>query len=208
MIGLLGPQRCGKSTLAKTYAEAHGIPFVETSASTVFKDMGLNPAKTYDFGTRMAVQEAILGRFNEQYFHAPSQAITDRTPLDLMAYTLSECLNETVPPNLEDQLDRYIHRCFESLNNYFSIVMLIQPGIALVAQEGKAGISRGHIEHMNALMFGLMVDPRNRVPSYFMRRQYVSMTERMQALEDTTLRATNLHRNAVNIYVESGRKLQ
>lgn len=208
MIGLLGPQRCGKTTLAKTYAEAHGIPFVETSASAVFKDMGLNPAKTYDFGTRMAVQEAILTRFNALYFTAPSQAITDRTPLDLAAYTLSECLNETVPPELEAQLDRYIQRCYDSLNRYFGIVMLIQPGIPLIAEEGKAGVSRGHIEHMNSLMFGLMVDPRSTVASYFMRRQYLTMTERMQALEDTTMRATNLHLSAVNNYFESGRKLQ
>ena len=71
MIGLSGAHRTGKSSLARAFAEKHGIPFVETSASQVFKDLGVDPAATHDFSTRLTVQEEILKRFDAMYAKYP-----------------------------------------------------------------------------------------------------------------------------------------
>ena len=91
MLGLSGSHRVGKTTLAKLYAEKHGFAFVQTSVSAIFKELGLDPAQTYDFATRLTVQEEILKRLDKTFAeHAGQAAITDRTPLDFLAYTMGD----------------------------------------------------------------------------------------------------------------------
>jgi adenosyl cobinamide kinase/adenosyl cobinamide phosphate guanylyltransferase len=204
MIGLFGSQRSGKSTLAKTYADKHDIAFVETSASVIFKEMGLDPAVTYDFATRMAVQDEILTRFNEIYFASPRNSITDRTPIDLMAYTLSECLNDNVPKKMETRVEKYIAACFKSLNMYFSTVILVQPGIPLKKAKGKAGISKAHIEHISTICLGLSVDERLKVPHFYLPRRCLDMPDRIAAVEGALGRVSTVATRHLEEYVANG----
>lgn len=208
LLGLCGSQRSGKSTLAKAYAEKHGVFFLETSASAVFRDMGLDPAVTYDFETRLAVQKEILARFNLAYAGAPLDAITDRTPIDLMAYTLSECLNDNVTPALETEVEHYVQACFDSLNRYFSAVVLVQPGIPLVPAPGKASLSRAHIEHISALCLGLTVDARLKIGHFYIHRHHLSIEERLQALESVGRRTVKDAVQGKAEYLTAGGMLQ
>src|SRR3569832_662701 len=82
LIGLCGAHRTGKTSLAKAYAKKHGIAFMETSVSAIFKELGLDPAASFDFKTRLDIQEVILERLDAMYsMVAPvSFAIVDRTP--------------------------------------------------------------------------------------------------------------------------------
>jgi len=204
MIGLFGPQRCGKTTLAKAYADKHGVQFVETSASSVFKRAGLDPAKTYGFDIRLAIQGEILKEFAAAYAAAPFGSITDRTPIDLMAYTLSECLNDNVSPSLEPRLEKYILDCFDVLNRYFSTVILVQPGIPLVKALGKAGTSKAHIEHISSLCLGLVMDERTKCAHYYIRRSMIDMDERVAALENAVGKAERVAHEQVGAYLATG----
>lgn len=191
MIGLCGAHRTGKTTLARAYAEKHGVAFVETSASQVFKEMGLNPAVTYDFETRLTVQEEILKRFDAEYAkHTSSKmAIADRTPLDMLGYTLGDAVQNSVPEDQQERFAKYVQDCLDVTNKRFAVLLLVQPGIKPVVQEGKAALNKAYIEHLNSLILGLSVDERIKPPHFYIPRHMVEMEERMSALEFAISRA-------------------
>lgn len=184
MIGLSGSHRCGKTTLAKAYAEKHGLFFLETSASAIFREFDLDPAVTYNFDVRLMIQQIILDRFDVAYGkHAGnSKVITDRTPLDLLAYTLGDVSGQTLRPDQEALLRQYVNDCFDVANRRFSTILVVQPGIPLVYEEGKAAMSEGYIEHLNSLILGLSVDERLRSLHYYMPRSVTDLNSRLQAL--------------------------
>lgn len=190
MIGLCGAHRSGKTTLAKLFAQKHKIAFVETSVSAIWRELGYDPATTYDFGTRLMIQEEILKRVDfvlSQY--AGGEFITDRTPIDMAAYTLADAIGDRVPPTMQKRLAKYVEDCFHSTNRRFGMVLLIQPGIPLIDEPGKAPINEGYIEHLNSLILGLTVDERLKPAHFYMPRSVTDIDERVGALESAVLRA-------------------
>jgi len=184
VIALSGSHRCGKTTLARAYAQKHGLTFVETSGSAVFRELGLDPAKTYDFSTRLTVQERILDVFDEAYSkHVADDSITDRCPIDMLAYTLAEAIGESVGSSDQERLQRYIWNCFAVMNKRFSTIIVVQPGINLVVEEGKAALNNAYIEHLNSLILGLSVDERMKVPHFYLPRYMTNLPERLNAVE-------------------------
>lgn len=185
IIGISGAHRVGKSTLAKRYAEKHGVQFLETSASACFAELGLDPAKTYDFKTRLDVQELILERFETIYKGASvaSGAITDRTPLDLIAYTVADAVGDVVPADQQARFARYVSKCFEVLNKYFAFVVIVAPGVQIVEAEGKGALNMAYIEHLHTLFRGLVVDDRMTAKSYHLPRRSTDLEERLTSVE-------------------------
>lgn len=163
-IGLTGAQRTGKSTLARAYADYAGIKFLPTQASAVFAELGLDPKLDYGIGTRLLVQEAILSRMEADYALASAEGsfIADRTPLDLAAYMLADVQRSTFTPGsgVGALVNDYIERCLMSAGRWFSLIFLVQPGIKAVEAEGKAPACPVFMEHMNAIIGGLMMDKR------------------------------------------------
>jgi hypothetical protein len=210
MIGLIGGHRVGKTSLAKAYAEKNDAVFLETSVSAMFKDMGHDPAGTFDFATRLAIQEEILKRLDAVYAAQPvgQAVITDRTPIDLLGYTMAEAIGMTVSTALQDRFDRYVRDCFRVLNKRFATVVLVQPGIALVAAEGKAAMNKAYIEHLNSLMFGLMMDERTKCAHYYIRRAMLDFDDRVAALESAVGKAERLAHDSVGAYISAGGHIQ
>jgi hypothetical protein len=189
-VGLCGAHRTGKTTLARAYAQKRGIPFVETSVSAIWHSLGYDPAKEYDFATRLTVQEEILKRVDAVYAkYAGLDFITDRTPLDMAAYTLGDAIGDRVPADCQVRLAQYVNNCFDVTNRRFGMVLLIQPGIPLVDEPGKAAMNVGYIEHLNSLIFGLTVDERLTSLHYYMPRAILKPDDRLAALESSVDRA-------------------
>lgn len=190
MIGLCGAHRTGKTTLARAYAERHGLEFVQTTVSQTFKDLGLDPAAKLDFATRLTVQEEILKRSDAQYASVSAKpAITDRTPLDFMMYTLGDIVPGVVPEDQQKRLEKYLHDCIEVTNKRFGVLLVVQPGIKLVAEEGKAALDRAYIEHLNSIVLGLSVDERIKAHHFYIRRSMTDLEERIAALDFAVKRA-------------------
>src|ERR1035437_11190687 len=98
LIGLMGSHNTGKTTLMHAYAEKNNLARIETSVSAIFKELGRDPAAVFDFRTRMDIQEHVLTRVDEGYaeLDPKEQAITDRTPIDMLAYTMAEAIGNVV----------------------------------------------------------------------------------------------------------------
>lgn len=189
-IGLFGAHRTGKTTLARAYAGKHGIRFIETSVSAIFRDLGLDPARPMSFGRRLSVQREILDRLDALYERDAGQSVIyDRCPLDLLGYTLAEAVGNAVKERDQAAFERYVQDCFEVLNRRFSLLLLVQPGIALAPEAGKAALNPAYIEHLNSLMLGLSADPRNSVPRFYVPRTVLTIEERLRSLEDAVARS-------------------
>jgi predicted ATPase len=185
VIGLAGSHRVGKTTLARDYAERYGFTFLETSVSGIFKELGYDPADTFDFSTRLSIQEQVLSKVDAMYGAADHRdlLITDRTPIDMLAYTLAEANGNLVSESDQGRLESYMQRCFSVVNRRFSSLILVQPGIPIVSAEGKAAPNKAYIEHLNSLMLGLMMDERVKVTNFYIRRSFVGREERIKVLD-------------------------
>lgn len=210
LIGITGSHRVGKSTLAGAIAEKHSITFAETSVSAIFKDLGHDPAAGFDFATRLDIQEEILRRVDAMYglLDPTGTAITDRTPIDFLAYTLSEANGDTVRPDDQKRLADYMTRCFDVVNRRFSTLILVQPGIPLVCAPGKAVMNAAYIEHLNSLCLGLSSDERVKPAHFYIQRRVLSLEGRIAAVENAIGRARQTACRTLETHLEQGGLLQ
>jgi hypothetical protein len=185
-LGLCGAHRTGKTTLAIALASDLNIPFVRTTTSQVFAELGLDPAETMDFKTRLFVQNHVLDAAEKVWQDSPSPFVSDRTPIDMIAYTLGDIHGNTEVDI--DLLSKYIDRCFASTNKFFENLAIIQPGIPLVYEEGKAALNAAYIEHINILVIGLCNDSRLKAQVFCNDREAIALDLRIgNILESITL---------------------
>jgi predicted ATPase len=179
-IGICGSHRTGKTTLAKAIAMEWQIPFVQTSTSDVFKQHGLLPSMALDFKKRLWIQHHVIEAAISIWQAEEGAFVTDRTPLDFMAYTLADIQGNTDVDFTK--LEAYLTQCFEVAHQFFTKLVVLQPAIPLVYEEGKAALNRAYIEHLNTLIIGLCHDERLTCPSIVIRRDVVNLGERVKIL--------------------------
>jgi len=177
-LGLCGAHRTGKTTLAIALSSSLSIPFVRTTTSQVFAQLGLDPAATMDFKTRLFVQNHVLDAAEQIWQNSSTSFISDRTPIDMIAYTLGDIQGKTDVDI--DQLNQYIERCFAIANQFFSHLAIIQPGIPLIYEEGKAALNAAYIEHINVLVIGLCGDRRLQSHVFCNPREVIMLDERVR----------------------------
>ncbi|ALA59830.1 AAA family ATPase [Nitrospira moscoviensis] len=176
-IGLCGAHRVGKTTLAQAVSQAAGIPFLKTHTSLLFTQKGLDPAQPMPFTTRLSIQREILAAAVAVWSRAAGRFISDRTPLDMAAYTLAD-VQGTTPGS--DALLQYLEECVLHTNRFFSTLVVIPPGIPLVREPGKAALHEAYIEHVHTLVVGLCHDPRILAGVHLVPREVLSLNARVQ----------------------------
>ena len=176
-LGLCGAHRTGKTTLAIAISSHLNIPFVRTTTSQVFAQLGLDPAEPMDFQTRLFVQNHVLDAAEQVWKESASPFISDRTPIDMIAYTIGDIQGKTDVDF--DLLSQYIDRCFASTNQFFQNLAIIQPGIPLVYEEGKATLNAAYIEHINVLVIGLCSDRRLKTNVFCNARNAINLETRI-----------------------------
>jgi len=177
-IGLCGSHRTGKTTLAEEISQRTGIPFVKTSTSEVFREHGLDPSRSMEIGRRLWIQHKILDAAERAWNSGHRQFITDRTPLDMAAYTLADIQGSTEVDFGE--LEGYLERCIGVTNAFFKMLVLVQPGIPLVYETGKAALNEGYLEHLNFLILGLCNDDRIKSTFLYLHRDVIDKEARVK----------------------------
>lgn len=153
-IGLCGAHRTGKTTLANALSQRLNIPFVDIGTSAIFAANHLDPAKPMDIRTRLGIQRKILDHAVNVWY-SRDEFICDRTPIDMMAYTLAEVGGDTLTADLEKELTNYLYDCKDVTEEIFDHLILVPPAISIVGAIGKAAPSRGYINHVHYLCLGL-----------------------------------------------------
>jgi predicted ATPase len=180
VIGLCGSHRTGKTTLAKEVARKTGLEFVQTSTSEVFLQNGLNPSEPMDFNTRIWIQNKVVSAAEEVWRAVQGRFITDRTPIDMMAYTLAD-IDGTSSVDFF-ALEKYLDHCFQVTDSLFSHLVILQPAIPLVHEEGKAALNRAYMEHLNILMQGLCSDGRLHCEINIIPRHIIPLDDRVTCI--------------------------
>ena len=164
-LGFIGAHRSGKTTLAEAIALRTSCSLVKTQVSDV-----------------LWIQQQIIQTTRQSWQLA--HFVTDRTPIDFMAYTLADIQGETIVDI--PALETYLTTCFEVTNQIFTHLILVQPGIPLVYAPGKAALNKAYIEHLNTVMLGLCHDPRLHCPIWTLKRQLIHLEDRIQAVLQIT----------------------
>lgn len=190
MIGLTGAHRVGKTTLAKGYAMKSGATYLNASVSAINRDLGFDCTKEHSFAERLNHQEKLLARVDAIYGeHAGEEIITDRTPLDMLAYTMAEAHGDRVAVEDQERFQRYVQNCIDVTNRRFGVLLLVQPGIPLVEEEGSGQANAAYIEHLNTLILGLTADERVKPIHFYIPRRTLAVNDRIEAIEFAVGRA-------------------
>ncbi len=177
-IGLCGSHRTGKTTLAREISVHTGKEFIQTSTSEVFAENDLNPSESMDFGTRIWIQDKVVSAAEAIWSKAVGPFVTDRTPLDMIAYTMADIQGETEVDFTA--FERYLDLCFAVTDRFFCELVIVQPGIPLVHEPGKAAMNSAYIEHLNTLILGLCADERLNCPVRLLRRDVLDLDQRVR----------------------------
>lgn len=201
---MTGANGTGKTTLARAFAQAKDIPYVSTSATPVYAMLGLDPAADYPITQRLAIQEAVLTAFEAQWADATKRTplwICDRTPIDLATYMLADVQRSTFAqhsPEVAKLVLDYKRRCIAAANRWFSIIVLVQPGVvAPVVRNGKAMSCPAYQEHFNAIALGLIRDEEIGIKNFYLPRRVVSLRGRVDALANVVGKSYTDHQATV-----------
>lgn len=152
--------------------------------------MGLNPKVDYPLDIRLNIQRKILEAFEKQCKPFASQSfVTDRTPVDFMAYTLADCQRGNISDELSERIGKYMHDCINLTNWLFPILVVVQPGIPLVEEKGKAPANIAYVEHINHLILGIVVSGGIQSEHFQIPRSVTDLNQRIECVEYAISRA-------------------
>ncbi|EOF9312945.1 hypothetical protein ACK2J6_001115 [Vibrio fluvialis] len=200
-VGIAGAHRVGKTTLAKLVAEKTGHPFVPNSATPSFETFGIKPNANLQMNLRLSVQTHIYQRFLEAT-NGMSDYIVDRTPLDYIAYTISE-LNTVEFNKLgsvgRSMVDGYIKSCLSSVLDKFDVLFIVPPGIEIEQDESKGVCDSVVIEHIHALIASY-ADISGHQGVFFLDRRMTNLDDRAQLIADVL---TNIKQHGIGFYSDA-----
>lgn len=126
-FGLSGAHRSGKTTLARALSEQMQIPFFETSTSKLLAEKGINAVGDLPLLQRIEAQEYLIEKHWELTQALPRPFISDRTPLDMIAYTLGEVTMHNTDLQTAQRIQRYVERCLWVANHTYSGILVLRP---------------------------------------------------------------------------------
>lgn len=187
-IGLIGAHRTGKTTLAQAWANttdgAYSPLLIDTSATIASN--GKSAAEDMPFDDRFDLQLAILDNMAKQYAEAAGDGafVADRTPLDAVAYLLADVQRRTLTPRQEGFVIDYLCSADRLAREHFGLIVLLRPGIPMVAAAGKATASLIYQRHIDLLCSGLATDFASAVGTmvYPMPRDALALGTRISML--------------------------
>lgn len=153
-IGFCGSHRTGKTTLAKALAEKYGYEFIDGSATRVFDRFNVLPNQLLSVSKRFEIQIALLDDYLERVV-GRTHFVTDRTPLDYIAYTMAEMSTAACSADdmvRDEQVEFFIEHCQRSMASTLDAAILVPPAIPVVFAEGKGHMSKTYINHVASLI--------------------------------------------------------
>ncbi len=113
MFAMSGTHRSGKSSLAKAAAAKLDIPYIDADVASVFAELKISPKEALPFGRRLGVQGMILRHMETKLALAKTSShngvfITDRSPYDVLGYTMADVQRDTLDDDMRYEIGRQI----------------------------------------------------------------------------------------------------
>lgn len=183
MIGLAGSHRTGKTTLAKAWAEKEGVEYVPVNVSDVIQGtIGDGCSSISSMDQRLLVQRRLVEHCAETFLRRKTLFVTDRTPLDVAAYTMADVTQHMTPAQSKEVVS-IIEDCIHLTNSCFQSILLVQPGIPYEPEPGKPPVNKAYQQHIHLLVEGLLFDERTTVQWWFVPGALTSLEDRLDCLD-------------------------
>ncbi len=157
IIGFSGAHRTGKTSICQTIENTNPhLPFVKTNVSSSIKEkFGVDVNEVTDTLGFLEMQEYIIDALDALWSNYQYLCVTDRTPLDVMAYTAAK-MNyvDYFDPQLNSRYNCIMDKCKAALKKHFGCIIHVQPGIAYIEQEGKPKVSESYQDIVDKLCIG------------------------------------------------------
>ncbi|CAO3459581.1 hypothetical protein [Azospirillum argentinense] len=157
MIGINGAHRSGKSTLAKALSERLGLPYLDANVTPELLARGFDQVAPMSAERRLACQEMRLELFAAKIAAAPRPCITDRSFLDIAAYSLAELTRMQEDPALGGAVAEHVERCVHLTRLHFDHLIALRPLAGFEIADGHAPPNRGYQDHIQFLVDGMML---------------------------------------------------
>lgn len=165
ILGLAGSHRSGKTTLARAVAARGGIAFYDGSFGRLARTLGFESVTRMSVVERLTMQNRVLDLYDREIRLDAADRITDRTPLDMLAYLMAEV---GMHAGLEETASRaivaYRDRCVALTRDLFDDVFLLQPLPVYVVADGKPSDDPAYQAHIQALIEGAIFASRGTLP--------------------------------------------
>ncbi|ATW58022.1 putative thymidylate kinase [Pseudomonas phage nickie] len=188
-LGLAGTHGSGKTSLCEAYvAKNPGSSFIKTGISDIYKALNLDPKVRMTLEQRMEVQEKVLNVLCDQWeqgllaHKGDGNCISDRTPYDLIAYTLAEVSGyDDISDELSTRIVSYITLCRLAAQAFdgFVHVPIALPMVADPTGKVRAASSLAYRVHLDMLMTKAIEDGGH--TPY--RIHGIDMAERVKSVE-------------------------
>lgn len=155
MFGIMGAHRTGKTTLAKALSKKNGLYFFQSSTTEIMAEGGFDPVGLMSPKERIEAQEWLLLRYMELAADAPRPFITDRTPIDMAAYTLAEVSMHNTSPALGERIDAYVRAAIMAAAGMFDTLMVARPLPSYEASPDKPPANLAYQSHVQILVEGM-----------------------------------------------------
>ncbi len=122
IIGFSGESGTGKSWVAEKLATQLGFHYQPSRGAEVAAEINFDVNAPHTFVERLNYQEDVLEKMIEDNcLHL--NAVFDRTPLDLAAYTIIAANSD--PSN--ELLKQYVEDCYKTCDELFDTIVLVSP---------------------------------------------------------------------------------
>lgn len=152
----------------------------------------------------MEIQLEILKDAVKAYEKGGIKFITDRTPVDMMAYALADVQRSNVTQAEGVLLDQYLEKCIEVANQHFTAVIVVQPGIIAPDEPGKAPVNRAFMEHMNYLVKGIIISEDFEPDHFVIPRNMLKLEDRVKAVQWAVVKHSENHSALLKHAKETG----
>lgn len=164
-FGLSGAHRTGKTSICQELETLSkgGVVFVPTTTSQIAEEMGFDTTKQHSFDDRMTFQWNVLISLTKVWGEAATGNdtwVTDRTPLDLIAYTLIDSHSWEFLKEYKEELEEYKDACLSVSSKLFNHVFLLPTdGVIMEGEEANKGKNNVfYQEHLDLLYRGLTTE--------------------------------------------------
>lgn len=149
-IVISGPSGVGKSTLAEFISKTYNIPFVTTSTKPLWDKHGITSHEhliqmtLMDKAWGLSFQNEVLN-YRIEKLSEHKEYVTDRSPVDNLAYFLSQNSHMVSEKNVED----YIVRCLNALADNTGLIAIPYTSDIVLEDDGKRVNNKYYQRFMN-----------------------------------------------------------
>jgi hypothetical protein len=165
ILGLAGSHRSGKTTLARAVAAKGGIAFYDGSFGRLARTLGFESVARMSIFERLTMQNRVLDLYDREIRQDAAARITDRTPLDMLAYLVAEVgMHAGLGDAASREVVAYRDRCIGLTRDLFDDVFVLQALPVYVVADGKPSDDPAYQMHIQTLIEGAIFAARGILP--------------------------------------------